>query len=203
MTLAAPSTIGRFVLRTFLWLPPCFAGWYLGAQHVAPVLGAAARVLVELFRSGILSSLERQGQVLIFVTTIQVHPAPDQVGVLLVEVNPLLYTYGLPFFVALMLGARAKWAKILAGAAVLVPFQAWGIAFDFLAQIVRTGAGVSAQAGLLGWRTDFVALAYQVGSLIFPALVPVALWVAFNRPLFGALIGAPASDIGHHAGTVR
>jgi hypothetical protein len=188
MTAAGPSTIGKFVLRTFLWLPPCFAAWYFGAQHVVPFVGAIARMLVEVFKSGLVSAMEREGVELVFVTTIQVHPAPDQTAVLLMEVNPLLYTYGLPFFVALMLGARAKWWKILAGAVALVPFQAWGIAFDFLAQIVRTGADVAAQAGLLGWRAEVIALAYQLGSLLFPVLVPVVLWVALNRPLFGTLV---------------
>ncbi len=203
MTVAVPASVGRFVLRTFLWLPPCFAVWYLGAQYLAPFFGALARLLVELFKSGLVSALERQGLDLVFVTTIEVHPAPGQIAVLLVEVNPLLYTYGLPFFVALMLAARAKWWKILAGAAVLLPFQAWGTAFDFLAQIVRTGADVSAQAGLLGWRAEAIALAYQIGSLIFPALVPVALWVAFNRPLFGDLMRAPARNVRPPAGNVR
>src|SRR6185437_15195135 len=45
MTAAAPATIGKFVLRTFLWLPPCFAAWYLAAPQVAPVVGGAARLL--------------------------------------------------------------------------------------------------------------------------------------------------------------
>jgi len=37
------------------------------------------------------------------------------------EVNPLLYTYGLAFFVALMLAAGTKWWKILVGAVALLP----------------------------------------------------------------------------------
>jgi hypothetical protein len=149
------------------------------------------------------SAVERQGPDLVFVTTIVVHPAPTQTGVLLMDVDPMLYTYGLPFFVALMLAARAKGWKVLAGAVVLLPFQAWGIAFDFLAQVVRTGADVSAQAGLSGWRSEGVALAYQAGSLLFPVLVPVALWVAFNRPLFDGLVRAPSREIRPPAGTVR
>ena len=203
MTGVVPLSVGRFVLRTFLWLPPCFAVWYLGAQYLARLFGALARLFVELFKSGLVSALELQGLDLVFVTTIQVHPAPAQIAVLLVEVNPLLYTYGLPFFVALMLAARAKGWKILAGAAVLLPFQAWGIAFDFLAQIVRTGTDVCAQAGLLGWRAEVIALAYQIGSLIFPALVPVALWAAFNRPFLASLARSPARDMGPRAGNVR
>ncbi len=203
MTTAVAPSVGRFVLRALLWLPPCFAVWYLAAPHLARFFGAAAGLIVELFRAGLVSALERQGADLVFVTTIAVHPAPGQVGVLLVEVNPLLYTYGLPFFVALMLAARAKGWKVVAGAAILLPFQAWGVAFDFLAQLVRSGGDVGAQAGLLGWRAEAIALAYQFGSLMFPALVPVALWVAFERPLIGGLPRSPSRRTRACAGNVR
>lgn len=182
VTAGAPS-LGRFVLRTFLWLPPCFAAWYFSAPVHATVAGAIARVWVDLFKSGLVSALERQGSELVFVTTLKVQPAPGQTALLVPDVNSLLYTYGLAFFLALMLAAGGKWWKILAGAALLLPFQGWGIAFDFLVQVgVRLGADVAAQAGLTGWRGEAIALGYQVGSLIFPTLIPVMLWAVFARP---------------------
>ena len=93
------------------------------------------------------------------------------------------------FFVALMLAARAPWWKILAGAALLLPFQGWGMAFDFLAQVgVRLGPEVAAQAGLAGWRTEAIALGYQVGALILPSLVPVVLWALFSREFIESLL---------------
>ncbi len=181
MKASAPS-LGKFVLHTFLWLPPCFAAWYFTAQYHAAIAGKLARLIVEQLRSGLVSAVERQGLDLVFVTTLKVHPAPGQTAVLLPEVNPLLYTYGLALFVALMLAARARWWTILAGAAALLPFQSWGIAFDFLAQVaVRLGPEVATQAGLLGWRREAIALGYQVGSLILPTLVPVVLWALLNR----------------------
>ena len=181
MSVAATS-LGKFALRTFLWMPPCFAAWYFSAQYHAAVAGGLARILVDQFHPGVVSSLEQSGLDLVFVTTLVVHPAPGQSAVLTPEVNPLLYTYGLAFFLALMLAARAKWQQILVGAVVLLPFQSWGIAFDFLAQVgVKLGPEVSAQAGLLGWR-EAIALGYQIGDLIFPSLMPVVLWVLLNRP---------------------
>jgi hypothetical protein len=181
---AAPPRIAAFVLRTALWLVPCFAAWYLSARFHGIAAGEAARALVLMLKPGLVSAIERQGSDLVFVTSLLVHPTPGEIGVLVTEVNPLLYTYGLPLFVALMLAARAGGWKIVAGAALLVPFQAWGIAFDFLAQVgIRAGPVVSAQAGLAGWRAEGIALAYQAGSLLFPALAPVVLWAAFNRPL--------------------
>ena len=177
----APS-LGRFFLRTFLWLPPCFAAWYFSAPYHAAVAGRLARLLVDLIKPGVVSALEQPAIDLVFVTTLEVRPSPAQTALLLPEVNPLLYTYGLALFLALMLAARAGVWKILLGVALLMPFQSWGIAFDFLAQVsLRLGPDVAAQVGLSGWRREAIALGYQVGTLILPSLVPVVLWAALSR----------------------
>ena len=191
MSIGAPS-LKQFVLRVFLWLPPCVAAWYFSAPYHAAVVGKLARLMLRQSTSGIVSAMEQSGFNLAFVTSIKVYPAPGQPALLLPEVNPLLYTYGLPFFLALMLAERAKWWKILVGASVLLPFQVWGVAFDVLAQIgVRLGPEIGAQAGLSGWRAEVIALGYQLGVLIFPSVVPVVLWVAFSRPFIESLLRSP------------
>lgn len=194
MTAGAP-TLGKFVLRILLWLPPCFAAWYFSSHYHAAVVGELALLLVQQFKSGIVSALEHPAINLVFVTTLQVHPEPGMTALLLPEVNPLLYTYGLAFFLALMLAAGAKWWKILVGAAVLLPFHSWGIAFDFLAQVgVKLGPEISAQAGLLGWRSEVIALGYQVGNLIFPSLIPVVLWALFSRRFIENLLRSQTAN---------
>jgi len=189
MTAGTPA-LGRFVLRVFLLLPLCFAAWYFAAPYHSAVAAGFARFFVALFNAGLISATEQQAIDLVFVTRLQVQQGPGQVGVLAIEVNPLLYTYGLALFLALMLAARALWWKVLAGAAILLPFQGWGIGFDFLAQLgAKMGPAVAAQAGLLGAR-EAIALAYQVGNLVFPSLVPVALFVAFSRRYIEGLVPA-------------
>ncbi len=191
MTAGIP-TLGEFVLRTLLWLPPCLAAWYFSAHYHAAVAGSLAHLLVDWFKPGIVSALEQPGIDLVFVTTLEIHPEPGLTGLLVPEVNPLLYTYGLAFFLALMLAARAKWWKILVGIAVLLPFQSWGIAFDFLVQVgVKLGPEISTQAGLLGWHRDVIALGYQIGNLIFPSLIPVVLWAVFCRQFIENLPRSP------------
>lgn len=184
------AALGRFVLRVFLWLPPCFAAWYLTAPYHSAVAAGFARFVIALFNAALISATEQPSIDLVFVTRLQAQHAPGPVGVIAIEVNPLLYTYGLALFLALMLAARARWWKVLAGVAILFPFQGWGIGFDFLAHVgAKLGPEVAARAGLLGAR-EAIALAYQVGNLVFPSLVPVALFVAFNRPYIQGLAGA-------------
>ncbi len=176
------DTLRGFILRTLLWLPVCFAAWYMIAHYHAGIAGAIARVFINGLQSGLVTALEHTGPDFVFVTSIAVTGANGATGVLVPEVNPLVYTYGLALFAALMLGSRAKPWKLLIGVIALLPFQAWGIAFDFLVQVgVKMGAQISAQAGIIGWQREAIALCYQLGMLIFPSLMPVVLWTLFNR----------------------
>ncbi len=180
MTAGVPS-LGKFVLHTFLWLPPCSAIWYLTAPYHTVFVGGLAQLLVNQFTSGIVSSLERSGLDLVFVTTIKVRHELGQTAVLTPEINPLIYTYGLALFLALMLAECESWWKILVGAIVLLPFQSWSIAFEVLAQCMQLGPDVSGQAGVSGWRLSAIDVGYQLGTFIFPSLLPVVLWAGFSR----------------------
>ena len=178
----APSAVAGFMLRTLGWLPLCFAAWSMAAPYHAIVAGKLSRGLVGVVAPGMVEAVERAGPVLVFVTTVEVRAAPGQSGALVAEVNPLLYTYGLALLLALMLAARARWRGLLAGAALLLPFQAAGIAFDFLSQVAITlGPEVAARSGIVGWRVEAIALGYQAGALLMPALAPVMLWAMLCR----------------------
>ncbi len=194
----APS-LGVFVVRVFLWLPACFAMWYLGARAHAAVAAGFGRLFIAFFDALLVSATEQPDTDLVFVTPLQAQTASGQMGVLAIEVNPLIYTYGLALFLALMLAARARWWHVLAGVAILLPFQGWGIGFDFLAQVgAKLGPELAAQARLSGAR-EFIALAYQIGNLVFPSLIPVALFVAFNRRYVEALVPAATPQASHPA----
>jgi hypothetical protein len=173
--------IWRFALRALAWLPACFAVWYLAAPWYDRPAGWLARILIDIWRQGMVDSLEYQARLVTFVTSLDVH-AQAGTGRLVLEVNPLLYGYGAPLLVALLLASRAPWTKIALGLVALIPFQAWGIAFDALAQVLRDAPELAARAGLAGMRAELAALAYQLGSLILPTLVPVVLWVMWQRP---------------------
>ncbi len=101
-----------------------------------------------------------------------------------VDVNMLVYAFGMPLFAALTLAAReAKWWRTLAvGYAVMMPFVAWGVLADFLKSIAITApAAIASQTGFSGLQRELIAFAYQFGSLILPAVVPAVLWVLLHR----------------------
>jgi len=177
------SPLTRFVLAALAWLPVTFGAWYL----LAPLLLWPVRLLAMLVaRFGLgdlVSAIEFDGSSLAFLTTLK--PGEGMgAGVVTVDVNMLVYAFGMPLFAALTLAAReAKWWRTLAvGYAVIVPFVAWGVLADFLKGIaIVAPAAIASQTGFSAWQREMIAFAYQFGSLILPAVVPAVLWVLLHR----------------------
>lgn len=174
------SPVAAFLVRCLLWLVPCYAAWFLASAAWTRIVAWIALPFIRLFHPELASGMEIAGSDISFVTALTVHTATGAEGLLVPDVDARTYTHGLPLFLALMLASRARWSGIAIGAAALIPVHAWGIAFDLLAQIIRMGPEIAARAGLAGPSANAVALGYQAGSLIFPVLAPVVLWVVFN-----------------------
>jgi hypothetical protein len=177
------SPLTRFVVAALAWLPVTFGAWYL----LGPVLLWPVRLLLQLVtRLGfgdLVRRIESGGASLSFLTTLR--PGEGMgAGDVSVDVNMLVYAFGMPLFAALTLAAReAKWWRTLAiGYVVIVPFVAWGVLADFLKSIAITApAAIASQAGFSGLQREMIAFAYQFGSLILPAVVPAVLWVLLHR----------------------
>jgi hypothetical protein len=191
--MTGPVSLRRFVARVLLLLTPCFAAWFLAAPWHTAIVAPLALQFVEPWRMGLVAALERNGYMLSFVTSLEAVTSGTQVGFVVADVNPLVYTYGLALFLCLMLATGARAWKIVAGAAVLLLFQAASVAFDFLVQVaILSGPEVASRTGLARWQREAIALGYQFGTLIVPSLVPVLLWATFNRAMFAsAQTGVP------------
>ena len=184
-----------FFLKAALWLPLCLALWYWKAEWFnSPAAIVSGWIMRGLF-PGWVEAVEWSQRTISLVTTLRVPMVPGvnegKVAVMVAEANPLLYTYGLPLFAALLLasGEAKRWRKLVLGALVLIPFQAWGICFDLLKQVAITaGPAVAAQTGFSPWQRESIALGYQLGTLILPTVAPVVLWLALNRQFIPALV---------------
>jgi hypothetical protein len=168
--------------RALLWLPLCLAAWYFASVPISWVGATLARPAINA-AAGKIDAMKLDAATVTYSVRL-VEPgyqrgrAPLE-AVVDVEVKPRLYTFGLPFFLALALAAREsrRVAAILAGSAVLAAVPAWGITFDALRQLGASGE----LAPLLAWRSgtrEAIALGYQVGSLLLPTLGPIAVWLA-------------------------
>ena len=192
-------TLGGFFLRTLLWLMLALAVWYpLRHWMVLGPAWLAGEVMTAAFPRWV-TGAQIDGGMQVLITKLRILGAGNRVGELAPEVNGLSYAYGAPLLVALLLASRTRrwWWKLPAGLLALVPFQAWGIGFAWLLQVaVVAGEQTRMQTRFGAWETNLIAAGYQFGFLILPTLVPVLLWLAFDRRVLasamieGALAGS-------------
>ena len=97
-------------------------------------------------------------------------------------INPLVYGYGLPLLFGLVMGSNARLLRklltLVAGYLVIMVVQIWGVFWQAL-KMLAFNFGPDAQQVVLdaGVSANVIALCYQLGVLIFPALAPVIVWV--------------------------
>jgi hypothetical protein len=193
------SIIGSFLTRTFVSLIPAVAVWYWARDYVvAPaawLAGKAMRLCFPGWVSG--SRLNGIELTLLMKAFSPSGPAGPTFPASQVDVSVLKYCYGLPLLVALFLGSRAKglrW-KLPACALGLVPFQAWGLCFAWMIPISTRNGDLS----------NLTVLGYQMGFLLFPTLVPLAMWAYLERQFIaavaaeGSLAGSTAKGEGEAA----
>jgi hypothetical protein len=181
------STVGGFALRTLAWLPVAFFIWYFTAAIILYPAVLIIRGLASV--SHIVRTVEQSGSVVTFITTLKASTVASG-AVVTVDVNLLLYSFGLPLLAALTLATRERaWKQRLAiGYAVLLPCIAASVFADFLKNVAHTaGPAVAAQAGFTSWEREAIAFAYQFGALILPTVAPAVVWVAMHGGFLSSL----------------
>ena len=182
-----PSTVGGFALRTLAWLPVAFFIWYFTAAIILYPAVIFIRALASV--GHLVRAVEQSGSVVTFITTLKASTVASG-AVLTVDVNLLLYSFGLPLLAALTLATRERaWKQRLAiGYAVLLPCIAASVFADFLKNVAHTaGPSIAAQAGFTTWEREAIAFAYQFGALILPTVAPAVAWVAMHGGFLSSL----------------
>jgi hypothetical protein len=170
------------VVRALLLLPFALALWYLAAFPAGWVAAKVASPAIAA-AAGDVRALSWREATAIYHVAVEgpYRPGRPVSAEADVEIETGRYTFGIALFAALSLAWRGawRWKPLAAGAAVLLVVPAWGIAFDALRQLGQAAA----LAPLIGWSAgarEGIALGFQVGSLLLPTLLPVAMFLAFN-----------------------
>jgi len=181
------TALGGFVLRLAAWLVPAFVVWYAAAAVFAWPIALLTEMVGRLAFNDLVRDVEQHGYLVTIVSTLKATAASSGNpggGLISVEINALLYSFGFPMLAALTLAARGPHAlrTLLVGYAVLAPFVTWGIVSEFLKHLVfDTPASVAAQAGFGPGEREIIAFAYQFGVLILPTVAPAVYWVLTHR----------------------
>jgi hypothetical protein len=132
--------------------------------------------------------------------------------------NVLIYCYGLPLLYGLVMATPLNWRRTFlqlgVGFVVLGAVQTFGLLGDVF-KTMAFGVGPAVQAALAsmeyaavapaagaaaeqhmhaalaahGLGPDLIALGYQFGYLVLPAVTPVALWILMNPRFLESLVG--------------
>lgn len=185
------SPLPRFIALVLAWLPVTFVVWYF----VAPILLYPALALAEgVLRAGfgdLVRTVGSDGATAQIITSLKPGQATGR-GQVSVDVNMLLYAFGMPMYAALVLAAREpRWPRVLViGLVLMLPFVTWGVVADFLKNVAITaGPAVVSQTGFTLVQREMIVFAFQFGSLILPTVVPAAIWVLTHRPFLERLRG--------------
>lgn len=200
------SIVGGFFVRTLFWLFPTVGIWFhLGDFFSAPVAWLAGESMGGLFPAWV-DGYEIDGSTISLYTTIPAPNLPPGVfGELAPEVSVQKYGFGLPLLAALLLASRARalWWKLPFSALLLLPFQAWGVCLDWLMVIgIEYGRWSQVVTYFTTVDKNLIGIAYQLGYLIFPMLVPVMIWLVLERRFVvtvvvdGALAGMVSGNRG-------
>jgi hypothetical protein len=180
--------LGELLILAFLWMLFGFMIWYyLSAFHGIPVRAMASFVLQYLLGDSFYNIVANPDHhyLLQVQTQIQFSFPDGSKEALGFIVNPLTYGYGLPLLFGLVMASEATlWHKLrvmLLGYVVISMVQVWGVVWQSLKMLAFNFGSQTHQVIMdAGLSETVIAMAYQLGVLIFPPLAPVILWVLAN-----------------------
>ncbi|NNJ65701.1 MAG: hypothetical protein HKP16_09050 [Xanthomonadales bacterium] len=196
-------TLSELLILASMWMLFGFMLWfYLSAFHGAPARLAAEAILQNVLGSDFSRIIVEPNQNFLYQVETNIpftfrDGTTDALGFV---VNPLIFSYGLPLLFGLVMGSNVSWLRkiviMLIGYTVITGVQIWGVVWQSLKMLsFNFGAQTHAVVASHGVSDASIALGYQLGTLIFPALAPIFVWVLSNRPLVEEFVGWSADQL--------
>ena len=183
------STITRFAGFTLLWLPVTFAVWYFSSSVHAELIGQVMQGLVNA-SFPVKLPMERKEAVLEFLLSVPAalsRRGGDGNIMATITLDVLIYSCGIPLFVALMLatpGILGRWRSLLVGLGCLLVYEIVALyvstCYNTLNMLHMIGADTHWLFGL-PWSPQLNLLAQTTFALVLPSAIAVFLWAGLNE----------------------
>ncbi len=195
--------LSEMLILASMWMLFGFMLWfYLSAFHGAPARIASEAILSHILGDDFYRIIVEPSQHFLYQVETQIQftfrdGTTDALGFV---VNPLIFSYGLPLLFGLVMGSDVSWQRklviMLIGYFVITLVQIWGVVWQSL-KMLSFNFGEQTHAIVLshGVSDTSIALGYQLGTLIFPALAPIFVWVLSNRPLVEQFVGWQVEEL--------
>jgi len=198
-----PMRLGELLILAALWMLFGFMLWYyLSVFHGIPVRLAVEQLLSLTLGDNLYDVIANSDRrYLIQVETRILFDFPDGTREALgFIVNPLIYGYGLPLLFGLVMASNnslvRKLITLFIGYLTIMTVQIWGVYWQSLKMLMfNFGPEATQVVNDAGISATVVALCYQLGALIFPALAPVIVWVLASWREVELFIGRPLKRV--------
>ena len=172
-----------FFLRVVVALIAFTVAWWKLADWIcAPALQMAASVLQNHAHGWLAQTFTEPNTLKAITYPLPAPPRPFSESVLVTQ-HATDNTNGLPLFLALLVGSKARraWLSVPVGYVVLTGAQAFFLVFSVLRDLLRLGPGAIEAMRIAAWQEYWIKAAYVFSGVVMPVLVPIALWAWFER----------------------
>lgn len=181
------NPVKEMFLLAALYLPLGFFLWFFAAS----LLMMPTARLADLLLTGIFGQVFEQVVQLGFQLEVQTsvvleRQVDGRTAAVNLYINPMVYAWGMALLFGLImatpLSVKRRLAQMAVGFVVVTLVTTWGVFWETLTDLAfRSSAEAGAAAAGLGLDMNLIALCYQLGYLMLPAVVPIATWILMNR----------------------
>ena len=181
------NAIRQMFILALLYLPLGFFVWFFAASLLMWPSGQLASALLTGLYPNVFERIVQLDFIFEIQTAVTMSERVEgQLVALNLEVNPMIYAWGMALLFGLSMATplttKRRVLQLVVGFGVVTLVTTWGVCFDALTQLAfRSGPEAAMAARGLGLSMDIIALGYQLGYLMLPAVIPVATWIVMNR----------------------
>jgi len=182
------NPIKEMFLLAALYLPLGFFLWFTFGSALMWLPARIAELALTGFFPDLIDNVVQFGYRLEIQTAIRMERMVEgRVALLNNDVNPMIYAWGMALLFGLIMATpmalRRRALQMLIGYLVISLVTAWGVFWQTLADLAfQLGPEASAAVSESSMSPTVIALFYQLGYLMLPAVVPLATWILMNRP---------------------
>jgi hypothetical protein len=185
----------RFFLRTLVWLVLLTGVWSQVGKWTSQPVSTLTHMALEFGAPYWVESVKKSPELIEVQSRLQVL-VKGGVGDVIVGANPSHYAYGLPILWALLLaaGGPGRVGRLALGYVLLLPTQTFSLTLDLVKQMAMAVPGGPRVLHIDQWQLELIGLGYQLGTLVLPTVVPIAIWLVLDRA-FAEKLARPSSTV--------
>ena len=182
------NPVKEMFLLAALYLPLGFFLWFSFGSALMWLPSKLAEWALTGFYPDLFERVVQFGYQLEIQTAIRMERMVEgRVALLNNDVNPMIYAWGMALLFGLIMatpmGAKARAVQLVVSYLVISAVTAWGVFWQTWTDLAfRIGPEAAAAVAQAGPSPTLIALCYQLGYLMLPAVVPLATWILMNRP---------------------